>query len=35
VTIPVALLLALLAGSLAAIVLDRFGPSGFAWLDGE
>lgn len=33
-SIPVAVVLALLAGSLAAIVLDRFGPSGIAWLDG-
>jgi uncharacterized protein involved in exopolysaccharide biosynthesis len=33
-SIPVAIVLALLMGSIAAIVLDRFGPSGIAWLDG-
>jgi len=34
VTLPVALVLSLLAGSLAALLLDRIGPTGIAWLDG-
>lgn len=35
VTVPVALVLALLAGSLAAVLLDRIGPTGIRWLDED
>lgn len=35
VTLPVALVLSLLAGALAALLLDRIGPTGIAWLDGD
>jgi len=34
-SVPVALVLALGAGVLCAIALDRIGPTGIAWLDGE